>query len=94
MRATNWVRKETAAARKVQVRIEAQATIGNSGTPDVAYGVCVRFHATGQPSRKGERLAMYGTIEDARELLAKLTEAIADAEHYRAEMSHTRTPRG
>lgn len=92
MRATGWVRKESAAARRARVRVTAQATISDGGASFASYGVVLRFHVEDQPSRDGERLVINATLEETREIIAKLTEAMADGEHYREDMAHTRRP--
>lgn len=79
MRATGWVRKETAAARRTTVRVTAASTMAGGGN----YGVALRFIVDGQPSRMGERLVINATIEETREIIARLTEALEDVEHYR-----------
>lgn len=91
MRASNWIRAETAAAKRDTVTIEAVPTMAPDGDR-MRYGVRLRFHKT-RASRLGERLVIEGTLEDMRELIAKLTEAVADGEHYRAGTSQLYTTR-
>lgn len=91
MRATGWVRKETAAARRATVRATAQATYSREQNH---YGVTLRFIIDGQPSRLGERLVIMATLEETRELIVELTQSVADCEHGNESLTHTRKPRG
>lgn len=91
MRASNWVRAETAGAKRDTVTIEAVPTMAPDGD-HMRYGVRLRFHKT-RASHIGERLLIEGTLEDFHELIAKLTEAVADGEYYRDGVAHLHKPR-